>query len=535
MDGPTRAWNRLYFFCVLLTAFAASWVYGEVPDELEPEYSEAVLAYNEKEYSKAHKILGELIKKAPSVTEFLELKALALKAEKKTAESVGVYEKLIAAKMAKGAKEKDVAPYHFELGVIKFGEKNLAASRKHLEIAARHDFNRGPTNLYLGMDAFQRGAWGEAENYFDQVISSNTRELWAASAFYMAQSQVKADYRGGAAYNLARSKSYAQAVIDDPNSNPDAKKIAQQIYESADKALKPFEKTTYFAQVGSLFGWDTNPLTAQGDPASGESTGKWSLFGGAGLATSPIGFLQLVPTLRFAGNLNTNSQAQATEFFNPGVSIAVNRTPLSRFSWGVKADLMGSFRNSAASSGRFLFTPFSTMISAGANMKAEIAKKLNFGVEFAFEPQRFFIDLTTTFENYRSGLGYSGRVYVANDAGRRFFNPRAGVRAYYNDTTGTEFGNLTGTVEFGNVFRPIANLNINLALEGSYWSYLRRTAGYRGDWMFLGVLNTSYKVWKGLSALLNFDITINQSGPGGSNALFTYNRMNLGGGLSYSF
>lgn len=531
-----RAAYRLLLLYGLFSGLTAGFVRAEVPDELEPDYAEAVLAYNAKDYAKAHKLLAPLMKKAPDVPEFLELKALALKAEKKTAESVEIYEKLIAAKTAAGAAEKEVAPYHFELGVIRFGQKDLAAARKHLEIAARHEFNRGPTNLYLGMDAFQRGAWGDAESYFDQVISSSTRELWAASAFYIAQAQVKADYRGGAAYNLARAKSYASAVLDDPQANADAKKIAEQIYKSADKALKPFDKTTYFAQVGSTFGVDTNPLTAPGDPASGVVTGKWSLFGGAGLATSPVGFLQFVPSFRFAGNMNTESGAIRSEFLNPAVSLVVNRTPLSKFSWGVKAELIGSLRNNGDSSTRFLYTPFSAMVSTGANIRAEVARKLTLGVEAAFEPQRFFIDQTMSSENYRSGLAYLGRVYLQNEAGRQFLNPRGGVRFYFNGTQGTEFRFTSLTLEAANVMRPITNLTVTLVLEGSVWHYLDRIAGPRTDLMLLAVANTSYKIYKGLSALLNFDFTVNESRPNAAvSTLFSYNRVNVGAGVSYSF
>ena len=71
----------LHFISITLTSVSLfmSSATAEVPTQLEPEYAEAVLAFNGKQYGRALKILDELIKLSPRSVEFLEMKALALK------------------------------------------------------------------------------------------------------------------------------------------------------------------------------------------------------------------------------------------------------------------------------------------------------------------------------------------------------------------------------------------------------------------------------------------------------------------------
>lgn len=542
MDGLNRRPLALWIGALILILARSGFepARAEVPDELEPDYSEAVLAYNAKDYSRTQILLAELMRKAPKVTEFLELQALALKSQKKPAESVAVYEKLIRAKMQAGTPQKELASYHFELGVIRFGLKDYARARANLNIAARHEMNVGPTHLYLGMDAFQRGAWGEAEKHFEEVLSSNTRELWAASAFYLAQAQSKEGYAGGAAYNLGKAKAFAKVVLDDEEGNPDARKVARQIYDSASQALAPFDKTTYFAQVGTLFGLDTNPQTAPLVGGTGIMTGKWTVFGGVGLATSPLGFMQFVPSFRFSGNLNTSSGAEGAEFLNPAISLLLNRTPLARFSWGFKLDGAFSIRNNGSpTTTRILYTPFSMMVSTGAFIRYEVADKLVLGFESGFEPQWFFIDSESSPATNRTGYGIPFRAYIQNEAGRRFFNPRAGLKVYYNATSGTDFRYMQGGVEASNTFHLLSILDVGLGVEGSVWNYPDRTVSTRTDILFMAMSNAVLKVTKKFSILANLDFTLNSaSGSGGDTTVastFSYVRFNIASGVSYSF
>ena len=90
-------------------------VLSKVPNRLEPTYVEAILAFNEKKYDRSIQLLDRLIKRAPRTIEFLELKALALKLQKKSTASAKVYQKLIRSQKKKGVNTQDLAPYYLSL------------------------------------------------------------------------------------------------------------------------------------------------------------------------------------------------------------------------------------------------------------------------------------------------------------------------------------------------------------------------------------------------------------------------------------
>ena len=138
-------------FLIWATAPSA---HAEIPDALEPEYSEAVIAYNAKDYRKAIGFLDPLILKNPQVSEFLELKALSLKASQNDPESAKVYAALILSKRKEKRPEAELAPYQFELAMILQRTKRFDLSKRYFESALEQNFNPGVCHMYLGMAAF---------------------------------------------------------------------------------------------------------------------------------------------------------------------------------------------------------------------------------------------------------------------------------------------------------------------------------------------------------------------------------------------
>jgi hypothetical protein len=174
------------------------------------------------------------------------------------------------------------------------------------------------------------------------------------------------------------------------------------------------------------------------------------------------------------------------------------------------------------------------MASGGVYLRGEVFKKGVLGGEVSVDPQWFFIDPTEG-ESRRSGVGYGARVFLQNEAGRRFLNPRVGIRAYLNNTSGTEFRSLRLDLELSNQIHLMSDLDLLIHLVPSYWHYGWRSSSIRRDYMLDGQIGLSYRVWKRLTLLLNADTSLNFSGPApAESSSFSYQRVGVGTGLSYS-
>lgn len=296
--------------CVFIAgSFLCGKVLAEIPGPLEPEYSEAVLAYNAKDYESALKILNQLLQKAPELPEALELKALTLRTKKDDVASVETYQKLIEVKKKENRPPKEIAPYQFELGLIKYREKKIAEAKQHFEYSLREGFNDGVCYLYLGLFAFQSGDWNSAGKNFKGVLSSNADDLKPAAHFYLAQTFLKTEYPTGATQSLIAARNTSEALMENRDTSEDAKKVASQIHEATRKALEPFDHGQFFANAGLLMGYDSNVLAVPSSvsasaAALGRGSVKTTLVGGAGYTTSPLKQFQIVPSYKGSANRN---------------------------------------------------------------------------------------------------------------------------------------------------------------------------------------------------------------------------------------
>jgi tetratricopeptide (TPR) repeat protein len=174
--------KRFVLIPALLGA-AASTARAEIPDQLEPAYLEAVISFNAKDYRRTLQQLNELIKTDPKVDEFLELKALTLKSAQNDPEAIKTYAQLIKNKKAEKRAPAELAPYHFELGMILTRQKKPELARQYFEYSARNGFNVAPARLYMGMSDFNAAKWADAEENFTKVMGTGAVELEPVAYF----------------------------------------------------------------------------------------------------------------------------------------------------------------------------------------------------------------------------------------------------------------------------------------------------------------------------------------------------------------
>ncbi|OFZ81843.1 MAG: hypothetical protein A2583_10565 [Bdellovibrionales bacterium RIFOXYD1_FULL_53_11] len=523
--------------CVI-ARFSMQIANAEVSNTMEADYAEAVIAYNARDYNRAIKLLGVMLQKAPDTSEFLELQALSFKATNRPSEAVQTYENLIKAKTAAGKPEEEIAPYYFELGLTRFKEKKTGEAKKNFEFSLRNKFNRSVCHLYLGMMAFQKGTWGEAEEHFDGVVSHGADDLLPVGYFYLGQAYAKTGYPSGSTHSFVSARDYAKSVMEDKDSGPDAKTTAKKIHDATEKVLAPFDKGALFGSAGLMTSYDSNVISMPSiatdvqSEASGKKSFKNSLFMGIGYVSSPLRLFQFVPSYR--GNIMYlwNDRSRGYEFHDHTFSFYLTRRPLARFVTGLKAEGTLVLKNNVvapAGLAKFNLETYSYTLSTGPYFKYELFRKVMLGLDLFLLPQWFSVDGTGNYK--KGGITYSGKLYATNEAGRMFFNPGLSAKFEFNNAGGMEFKSRTLNFDFQNVMHLPLQIEVTLAQSFGLISYPDRLSGQRSDMQFVTRLNSSKKVWKKLSAMLGADFTYNTSN---IEASYKYNRFSVSTGASYS-
>lgn len=530
--------------CVSLGILFFIWIttpaaHAEVPDALEPEYSEAVIAYNAKDYRKAIGFLDPLILKSPQVSEFLELKALSLKASQNDPESAKVYAALIQNKRKEKRPESELAPYQFELAMILQRTKRFDLSRRYFESALEQNFNPGVCHMYLGMAAFNSGEWQSAERHFNGVVASETNELKPAAYFYLGQAYTKMEYPSGATQNFVNARNSSRAAIDSEGSDPESRKIAQQIFISTEQALAPYDRGQLFGHAGILTGYDSNvaaiPSTVtSAAETSGKATIKNTLLAGVGYASSSLGAFQFVPSYKGSIDYNLNKDARASQFATNVVSLYVTRSPLARLSYGMKLEGDLQFKNDvdpATKAGTYRI--YSKGGSFGPYLRYEAAKRVLLSLEFTINPVKYDQDSTDpNSDQRRSGTGSALRLAIQNDQGTKYFNPTAALQLSSTGSQGREYDAGEMALAASNFMRFSEKLDVSPGLNYSRSSYSKRSSGERKDKLFNFQVVGSYKIKPKWTILGNLDYTTNSSTV---EATYSYNRVSMASGITYSF
>ncbi len=509
---------------------------AEVPDNLEPDYAEAVLAFNARDYAKTLERLNSLLKDHPEVNEFLELKALSLRATQNDADAAQIYRQLVANKTREGRPPAELAPYHFELAMILTRQKKPEEAKPSFEFSIANGFNVAPSHLYTGLGAFNAGRWAEAEGHFQGVLSEKLRDLKPVAHFYLGQTYMRLEYPAGATASLVEARRASRSLLDDADTDPETRKVAQQIFDATEASLAPYDKGQFFGYVGTLSGYDSNVLYVPSTGSSaayttGKASMKQTLMVGGGYASSSMRALQFVPSLKSNIGYNFNKDSQGYQFATTVASFYVTRNPVAPFSFGVKVDASIVFKNDVdADTGKGVYRPYSRSASLGPYFRYQVSRGLQLSLEMTGEPKKYLDDPYTT--QRRSGSGYAVRGYLASDSGSRFWNPTGSFRYAKDNAEGTEYLSSTVGADLMDVVHWSDKVDLTATASFYRQAFPLHSVSERRDVNLAVQLGASWK-WKPRWTVLgNLGFTRNNSN---FETVYSYNKAEFGGGITYSF
>lgn len=426
---------------------------------VESTHAEAVMAFNEKKFPEAVRLLSLILKVDPKNIEALELTALSLKVQGKDQESTKIYEQLVKLKP-----DAERAPYHFELGSILFKTKKSAEAREHLQKALERGFNTTAAHFFLGMIAFEFKNWDAAEEHFRALEAEGSPEFKVAAQYYLGLVFFQIGYGAGATHSLIKAKQGAEKIT--------GSSIATQIGAAATKALAPFDKSQWYGNITLMGQYDGNaalvPDEAVSDSqASGRAIPKIMLIAGVGRLSSPLRTVQWTPGLRFTGNKNIKAATQDLEFASTQPSVYFTFNPLAQTHWGLRFDGNLTFQNSFTSG----YQIFNLGGEFAVFLKSEIFKKTQFAVEASFRPNRFFTDKDSTPDTNRTGYGALVRTSLKIDLPGRFFRPDVSLSFEWMNPSGADFKGYNLGLDLGNSMHLTGNDTLNQSISLTYALY----------------------------------------------------------------
>lgn len=513
----------------------ASVATAELENQLEPEYALAVLDYNAKDFPSALKLLNELQKKAPAAVEILELKAITLKAMKNEKDAANTYRDLVQLKTKEGKDKKEIAPYAFELGVIRYNEKNWKQAEQYLNYSAKNGFNVEVSRFYLGLVQIQTEDWKKAEANLSETVKSDLDELKPAAYYYLSQVYFKLGAAADGFGSLMSAKSTAQKYIDRDDVAPESKKMAEQVKAAADATLAPFDKAQRFGTFSLLVGYDSNVLlipsdSASSSSASGKSTMKSMVSAGYGYASSPLAKLQYVPSVRFNFNKNFNGESSTGEFADTTFSLYLTRDALAPFSYGLKSEATFVFQNQTDTSGSKKYHLYDNTILFAPYAKWDSSKTWTYAAEIGYRIAKYAGEDSVTQSLRRSGHGLLAKVSAQNKTNRRYFNPTYTLKAEFNSTEGTEYANTLYGVQLINTMR-FGKVDFSQVLEIDKTGYGDSSTD-RKDTLFVLSLLASKKIGPRWALLFSGDYSTNSSS---DSSTYGYNRYTANVGVGYNF
>lgn len=434
---------------LILCLYAVAPARADILKQQEPKYSLAVIAFNEKKYRESLKLLNELLRDTPQTIEFLELKALALKTAKNDTESAQTYDALIQAKVQSGAPEKELAPYQFELGVIRFrtGQKEMAVPL--FEASIRAGFNTAPASFFLGMIHFEAGRNAEAIVRFKTASDSSLDEIAAPAAFYLGQAQLKIGESGPASASFVNAKLLARPLAKTSST-------AKNILEACERILAPLDRAQNFGSISIATAYDSNvqalPDQAEGVLNINKDTFKALVQAGIGRMGSPTENFQWIPSYRMSYNKNFNSDTREGEFLTQELSLFLNHRPLEASNYGFKIDLAHTFQNQfdTNSTSSSTFRQFSATSELEAYFRFKWGKQVSVNLIAGAGPQLFFGDMLFARNDRRTGLGWSAASQFALTSQGKWVNPGLTLGLSGIDTRQTDFQSATSAIMLQN-------------------------------------------------------------------------------------
>ncbi|MGZ3697226.1 MAG: tetratricopeptide repeat protein [Bdellovibrionota bacterium] len=554
MQRYTKAVNFLLISTAILGSSVSRVSHADIPPALEPKYSEAVIAYNAKQFDHSISLLKELLAQNPNLPEFLEMEALSFKAAKDDTKAAEIYFSLLNLKATAPARER--APYQFELGALHFKANDFEKAQPEFQGSLASGFNPGAAHFFLGMIAYHQKNWEAAELHLEKFRGVLVADLRPAAALYLAQAYTESGYGLGATQAFYDARTSADESIKDPATSPEALSTSKSVFEAANQGLAPLASGKFFSEVGFMTGYDSNALsqptgltvgqsqqfggaTVNGSAqSSGQHAAEAVLFGNIGYMTSPLNFVQLVPSYRIRFNDDFNQPGALNgNFVTNTLSLYVNRAPLDRFSYGAKLE------------GNFLFQDQIDDPTTNAHSFHSFILNGNFGPyvrwqfdpywavtgEATFQPQRNFADanISNSPSLFQSGQDYHLKAGVKKTGGLWFLNPGFYFTNDVNMTSGTQYRSETPDIGMDNDIRINDKLNLIVGADLGISAYVV-AAPIRVDKTISTYLSFSWAAWKKLTVLATASYLKNISNSADNDAAFAYERLTFSAGASWS-
>jgi len=520
-----------------LVIFLLTWVslvQGRIPSSLEPDYAEAILAYQLRNYSDALKFLELGLQVDPNQLEFLELKALSLVATGSDSKAAEIYAKLL--ELAKEKKEAEKAPYYFELALIHFRQKQPNEAKDSFGKALASNFNTAASNFFLGVMEFQEKAWENAESRFQAVIAGGMPSLKPVSHIYLGQIAKERQDSRSMVHHFSLARELGMNQMNNRDGSPDAQKMGKEIVVSAEGALHSLSRSSFFGHLSLVSAYDSNvfsspaldvlPTTGSGQ-GSAVQTIQWQL----GYATAPMKPVQVLPSYRGSFNYNFNQDTKTGQFLAHHLSVYLNVRPLAAFSYGLKTEgiFILQYGNDASGAGKF--APYSLVGSLGPYLRIRVGPYWTSEVHAYFQPQKYYVDSGVAPALFRTGWAQSARVSIKRDLRRSFWNVGSALSANYQRTDGEEFRSKGGTLELNDTIYFSKDVYSTLTGGFSLVDYASRPNGGRTDKILSARLSTVFVIHRDfrlLSDLLYIHQNSNIDG-------YTYSRYIASLGLTYLF
>jgi TolA-binding protein len=535
-NGTLR--QALIFAAVLLIPIYCA--NAAIPENLVPAYSNAVILYNQKKYNETVEQLNPLISKDPSVPEFLELKALAFKGDAKKNEALATYSQLIELRTKQGAKSKDLAPYHYERGLIEYQSSHFAQAQDDLEYARSHSFNVIAASFFLGLINYQSKDYSAAETSLNLVANGDINELKPMANYYLGQTFLSAGDASSAGAKLVIARQQAELFLNQSSHESSEQLSAKQTLKMTDEALATLDHHGFFGSVGLTTSEDTNvlsvpssvSLTNSTGGASGKSSIKETAQASAGYMTSALKEWQWIPSYHGSFNYNFNQDTKTGEFATHDFSLYLNHDVLAKLNWGVHVDAQYTQQDQYGDDGNASLGSYSLIVPMGTYVRYQLSPKWSIKGSVDYSPEKYYLDPTLAQYLARSGWDVAPRFDLTYTSGRLLWNPSGSLIGDFNNTDGSEYTSKAVTMEFVNIAHLAEKWDARGAVDYGTAFFTSRPEGNRYDHIITLDGNIIYRFKPHWSAFADMQYIDNLSTVP---EVYQFNRFIASLGATYSF
>jgi tetratricopeptide (TPR) repeat protein len=480
------------------------------------------------------KVLDRLISESPRSIEFYELKALTFKSWDKPERAADTYKKLIQLE----AKE-NTPPYYFELAMLAYKKNELQEAIRYFKRCILGKFNVGVSSFFIGMIELKNSNWGAASRFLNRVVKHDTEELKPAAFFYLAQVYFKTKQTARASDALLESITRSKVLLENQNLPAPTRKQIEDLKAAAENALAPLGKNQWFGNVSTILGYDSNFLSLPTESttlsATDKASSKETLLVSVGWMSSPLKFLQWIPSYRANMNLNNNEKARSYESINQTLSLYINLNAIRPFSYGLKVDGNLSYQNLGLTTTRLKYERYSSDLDLGPYFKIELVPQWVLTAEFFAQTMDYKSDTGISTASQKGGWIYHPQFTLANENGGGFINPQATLSSKWSQSIGSQYQSRAYSLNLSNTFYWIKDLKSNASVGYSFLHYPKNLPNTRRDHNLSAYGSLVYSGTllglDGLSTSLDATYTKNISNLKSS---YRYSKWTFNFGLSYS-